>query len=103
MAAAAQADGAVAPHEQTTILGQAQKLGASAGQMQQLNFELHQRVSVADIVQRVDSVAARKLMYQFAFAMVKSDHQVTQTEIAFLNELAKATELSRDVLGQLVR
>lgn len=103
MAAAAQADGNVAPHEQSTILGQAQKLGASPSQLQQLNFELRQRVSVSEIVQQVDSVAARKLMYQFAFAMVKSDHQVTQSEIAFLNELAKATELSHDVLGQLVR
>jgi uncharacterized membrane protein YebE (DUF533 family) len=103
MAAAAQADGHVAPHEQTTILTQAQKLGASPDQMQQLNFELRQRVSVNEIVGTVDSVAARKLMYQFAFAMVKSDHQVTQTEMAFLTELAKATELSHEVLGQLVR
>ncbi len=103
MAAAAQADGHVAPHEQTTIMGQAQKLGASVQQMQQLTFELRQRVSVQEIVQRVDSVAARKIMYQLAFAMVKSDRQVTQSEMAFLTELAAATELSHDVLGKLVR
>jgi uncharacterized membrane protein YebE (DUF533 family) len=103
MAAAAQADGHVAPHEQTTIMGQAQKLGASVQQMQQLTFELRQRVSVQEIVQRVDSVAARKIMYQLAFAMVKSDHQVTQTEMAFLTELANATELSHEILGKLVR
>lgn len=103
MAAAAQADGNVAPHEQTTILGQAQKLGASVAQMQQLGFELHQRVAIADIVLRIDSIAVRKLMYQFAFAMVKSDHQVTQSEMAFLTELANATELSHEVLGKLVR
>jgi len=103
MAAAAQADGHVAPHEQTTIMGQAQKLGASVQQMQQLTFELRQRVPVQEIVQQVDSVAARKIMYQLAFAMVKSDHQVTQSEMAFLTELAAATELSHDVLGKLVR
>lgn len=103
MAAAAQSDGQVSPHEQNTILGQANKLGASPDQLQQLTFELHQRAPIAQIVQSVDSVAARKLMYQFAFAMVQSDRQVTQSEMSFLTELARATELSHDVLGALVR
>ena len=103
MAAAAQSDGHVAPHEQNTILGQAQKLGASVEQMQQLSFELRQRVAIKEIVQSVDSVAMRKFMYQFAFAIVKSDHNVTQHEIQFLTELASATELSHEVLGSLVQ
>ncbi|MCU0691306.1 MAG: tellurite resistance TerB family protein [Polyangiaceae bacterium] len=103
MAAAAQADGHVAPHEQNTILGQAQKMGASVQQIQQLGFELHQRVSLREIVGSVDSIAVRKFMYQFAFAIVKSDHQFSQQEVAFLNELAASTELSHDVLGRLVQ
>jgi hypothetical protein len=41
-------------------------------------------------------------MYQCAFAMVKSDGRVAPREVAFLTEIATATEIAHDVLARLV-
>jgi len=102
MVAAAQADGQISADEQRNILQYAQHLGANQQQIHQLGRELQQRMSAPAIVQSVDSITVRKLMYQCAFAMVKSDARVDPREVAFLTELATATELAHDVLARLV-
>jgi len=102
MVAAAQADGQISADEQRSILHYAQQLGASQQQIHQLGRELQQRMSAPAIVQSVDSITVRKLMYQCAFAMVKSDGRVAPREVAFLTEIATATEIAHDVLARLV-
>lgn len=102
MVAAAQADGQISAEEQRSILQYAQHLGATQPQLHQLGIELQQRVAAAAIVLSVDSVAVRKLMYQCAFALVKSDSRIDPREVAFMTDLATATEISHDVLAKLV-
>lgn len=102
MVAAAQSDGQISAEEQRNILQYAQHLGATQPQLHQLGLELQQRIGAPAIVQSVDSITVRKLMYQCAFALVKSDSRVDPREVAFMTELAAATEISHDVLAKLV-
>lgn len=102
MVAAAQADGQISSDEQRSIIQYAQHLGATQPQLHQLGLELQQRIGASSIVRSVDSITVRKLMYQCAFAMVKSDSRVDPREVAFMTELASATEIAHDVLAKLV-
>ncbi len=102
MVAAAQSDGRVTSAEQELILQHARQLGGNDAQLEQLKTEFSQPVPVSNIVKSVDSIAARKFMYQCAVAICKTDQDVNEGERNFLTQLADATELSYDVLARLV-
>ena len=102
MIAAAQVDGRISPEEQQTVLQWAQQLHATPAQIQSLQADMQTRISAQAIVQSVDSVETRKLMYKCAVAVLRSDRDLAQQEVAFLRELANATELADQVLARIV-
>ncbi len=87
--AAARADGTLGPIERDAILGQARGVGAEAVVLR----ELDRTPPLAEVVGSATDPQERADLYTLAFAIVRADEQVSDSERLFLTQLASALAL----------
>ena len=95
--AAARVDGRLTDEERATILEQARAVGAEAAVQQ----EIHAPRPLAEIVAGVTDPAAKRQIYQLAFAVMRADETVTGGERIFLAQLAHLLGLDPAATAQL--
>jgi uncharacterized membrane protein YebE (DUF533 family) len=96
---AARADGTLAPHEREAILAQARAVGAES----LVAPELDAPRPLSEIVAGAVDARSRQDLYTLAFTIVRADEQVSETERAYLSELAQHLRLEPDIVGELER
>jgi uncharacterized membrane protein YebE (DUF533 family) len=96
---AARADGTLAPHEREAILAQARAVGAES----LVAPELDAPRPLSEIVAGAADARSRQDLYTLAFTIVRADEQVSETERAYLSELAQHLRLEPDIVGELER
>jgi uncharacterized membrane protein YebE (DUF533 family) len=96
---AARADGMLAPHEREAILAQARAVGAES----LVAPELDAPRPLSEIVAGAADARSRQDLYTLAFTIVRADEQVSETERAYLSELAQHLRLEPDIVGELER
>jgi uncharacterized membrane protein YebE (DUF533 family) len=96
---AARADGTLAPHEREAILAQARAVGAES----LVAPELEAPRPLSEIVAGAAGARSRQDLYTLAFTIVRADEQVSETERAYLSELAQHLRLEPDIVGELER
>ena len=94
---AARADGTLAPHEESSILGQAR----AAGIEDLVRRELQTPLPLAAVVDGLTDPKLKQDLYTLAFTIVRADEQVTSGERAYLAQLAHQLGIDPEVAAQL--
>lgn len=94
---AAHADGVLTAAEQEAVLAQARQVGAES----LIADDLRAPRPVDEILGGVTDQRQREHLYTIAFAIVRADERVTESERAYLQQVAEALPLDRTMVERL--